>query len=99
MRNCAHFNLDFESGLQLVVFYIADQRINTLFMSMLLNAFHAAGECRREVNNLTNFAKNVNIVEFHYHIWNHREKSIHISTNISSIGLVIPEITCEMLEF
>ena len=31
-------------------------------------AFHAAGECRRHVINLTNFVKNVKIVEFHGHI-------------------------------
>ena len=31
--------------------------------------------------------------------WNHQEKCIQISTNMSSIGLVVPEITCEMLEF
>ena len=64
-----------------------------------INAFHAAGECRRQVKNLTNVAKNVKIVEFHYHIWNHHEKCIQISTNMPSIGLVIAEITCEMLEF
>ena len=39
------------------------------------------------------------IVEFHDHIWNHHEKSIEISTNMPGIGFVIPEITCEMLEF
>ena len=31
--------------------------------------------------------------------WKHHEKSIQISTNMSRIGLVIPEITCEMLQF
>ena len=63
------------------------------------NAFHAAGECRRQVINLTNLVKNVKIAEFDYHIRNHNEKCIQISTNMPSIGLVIPEITCEMLEF
>ena len=57
------------------------------------------GECRRQVQNLTTFVKNVEIVEFHDHIWNHNEKCIQLSTNMPSIGLVIPEITCEMLEF
>ena len=39
------------------------------------------------------------IVEFHAdHIWNHNEKCIKISTNMPGIGVVIPEITCEMLE-
>ena len=58
-----------------------------------------AGECKRQVINLTNFVKNVQIVEFHGHIWNHHEKCIQLSTNMPSIGVVIPEITCEMLEF
>ena len=64
-----------------------------------VNAFHAAGESRRQVKNETNFVKNVNIVEFHYHIQNHHEKCIQTSTNMPSIGVVIPEIICEMLEF
>ena len=62
------------------------------------NAFHAADECRRQVKKLTTFVKNVNIVEFHYHIQNHDEKYIQISTNMLGIGLVIPEIAREMLE-
>ena len=71
--------------------------LNILFV---INAFHAAaGECRRQVKKLKIIVKNVEIVEFHYHIWNHHEKCIQISTNMPSIGLVIPEITCEMLEF
>ena len=43
--------------------------------------------------------KFVKIVEFHYHIRNHHEKCTQISTSMPSIGLVIPEITCEMLDF
>ena len=43
--------------------------------------------------------KNVKIVEFHDHIWNHHKKCLQISTNMPSFGLIIPEITCEMLEF
>ena len=65
----------------------------------LLNAFHAAGECRRQVKNVSNLVKNVKIMEFHYHIWNHHEKCIQQSTNMPGIGVVIPEITCEILEF
>ena len=42
------------------------------------NAFHAASECRRQVKNDTNIVKNVKIVEFHDHIWNHHEKYIEI---------------------
>ena len=38
---------------------------------------------------ITNFVKNVKIVEFHDHIWNQYEKCIQISTNMPSIGLVI----------
>ena len=66
---------------------------------MQVDAFHVAGECRRRVKHLTHFVKNVKIVEFHDHIWNHHEICIQISTNMPSIGLVIPEIPCEMLEF
>ena len=68
-------------------------------LKFCINTFHAAGECRRHVINLTNLVKNVKILEFHDHIWNHHEKCIQQSTNMPSIGLVIPEITLEMLEF
>ena len=40
------------------------------------SSFHAAVESRRQVVNLTYVVKNVNIVEFHGHIWNHHEKCI-----------------------
>ena len=42
----------------------------------LVNAFHAAGECRWQDKNVTHFVKNINIVEFHGQIWNHNEKCI-----------------------
>ena len=74
-------------------------KVHTFDIRSHVNAFHAAGECRRQVKNVTNFVKNVKIVEFNGRIWNHHEKCIQISTNMPSIGLVIPEITCEMLEF
>ena len=61
-----------------------------------LNTYHAAGECRRQVKNVTHFVKNVNIVEFHDHIWNHYEKYIEINTNMPSIGLVIRKIAVEI---
>ena len=66
-----------------------------------LNAFHAAGECRRQVKIEQNLVENVNIMECYdqAYIWNHHEKCIQIITNMPSIGLVIPEINCEMLEF
>ena len=63
-----------------------------------VNAFHAAGECGRQVKNETNFVKNVRIVEFHYHIWNHNEKCIQISTNMPGIGSFIREKAVEILE-
>ena len=59
----------------------------------MLNTYHAAGECRRQVKNITNLVKNVKIVEFHYHIWNHHEKCIQISTNMPGLGLEICEIS------
>ena len=65
---------------------------------MFLNAFHAAGECRRQVKNLTHFVKNVKIVEFHDHIWNHHEKCIQQSTNMPGIGSLIREIDIKMSE-
>ena len=58
----------------------------------IFNAFHGAGECRRQVKNVTNFVKNVDILEFHDHIWNDREKCIQTSTNMPGIGSLICEI-------
>ena len=63
---------------------------------MTFNAFHAAGECRRQVKNDTNFVKNVNIVECHDHIWNRHEKYIEISTNMPGIGSVIHELAVKI---
>ena len=62
------------------------------------NAFHAAGECRRQVKNVTKLVKNVKIVEFHDHIWNHHEKYIELCTNIPGIGSLIREIAVKMSE-
>ena len=39
-----------------------------------------------------NIKKNVNILEFHDHIWNYHEKYIQISTNIPGIGSLICKI-------
>ena len=39
-----------------------------ILLDKLLNAFHAAGECRRQVKNVTKIEKNVEIMEFHDHI-------------------------------
>ena len=42
--------------------------------------------------------KNVEIVEFHDHIWNHNEKCIQISTNMPGFGSLIREIAVEISE-
>ena len=63
-----------------------------------LNALHAAGEGRRQVKYLTKFVKNVEIVEFHDHIWNHNEKCIQISTNMPSIDSVVRELAVKIPE-
>ena len=57
-----------------------------------IDVFRAAGECRRQVKNVTNFVNFFKIVEFHDHIWNYREKCIQISTNMPGIGSVNREI-------
>ena len=49
-----------------------------------------------QTTNLTNLVKNVKIVEFHDHIWNHCEKYIEISTNMPVIGSLICEIAVKM---
>ena len=67
-------------------------------ISSVISAFHAAGECRRQVKKLTNLVKNVNILEFHDNIWHHHEKYIQISTNMPNIGSLIREIAVKMLE-
>ena len=54
--------------------------------------FHAAGGCRRQVKNVKNCVKKVKILEFHDHIWNHREKYIQKRTNMPGIGSLIREI-------
>ena len=42
--------------------------------------------------------KNVEIVDFHYHIRNHHEKCIQLSTNMPGIGSVIREIDVNISE-
>ena len=64
----------------------------------MFNAFHAIGECRRQAKNLTKCVKNVEIVEFHDHIWNHHEKYIEISTNMPAIGSLIRQIAVKISE-
>ena len=66
---------------------------------MLFNAFHTAVECRRLVQKLTNLVKNVKIVEFRDHIWNHNEKCIQMSTNMPGIGSLICEKDINISDF
>ena len=87
-------------GIQLV-FHVCDTKLKVILWSnklWYLNAFYATGECRQQVKNLTKFVKNVEIVEFHDHIWNHHEKCIQISTNMPGIGSLIREIAVEISE-
>ena len=51
------------------------------------NTFLSEVFSRRQVQNFTNFVKNLKIVEFHDYIWNHYEKCIQISTNMDSFGV------------
>ena len=60
-----------------------------------LMAHYAAGVSRRQVENCTKIVKNVTIIGFHYHIWNHHGKYIQMSTDIPGIGSVIYEISFE----
>ena len=48
--------------------------------------------------NVTKFVKNVRIMEFHDHIWNHNEKRIKISTNMPGIGSLIRKIAITISE-
>ena len=57
----------------------------------IINAFHAAGECRRQGTG-TKCSKNFKIPEFGDYIWNHHTKYIQISTNMPAIGSVIHKI-------
>ena len=66
--------------------------------NVLINAFHAAGECRRQANNFTKYSTNYKILEFHDHIWNHHAKCIQTSTNMPSIDSLIREIEVKISE-
>ena len=55
--------------------------------------YHAAGVSRRQLK-----IKNVEIVEFHDHIWNRHEKRSQISTNTPGIGSLIREIAIKISE-
>ena len=62
-----------------------------------INNNHGAGLSRRHVQTFSKKFKNVNIIELHYHIWNHHEKCIPKSPNMSSICSIICEIYCDIL--
>ena len=64
----------------------------------IFNAFHVAGECRRQVKQITNFVKDVNILEFGYYIWYPYEKCIQKSPNMPGIGSLIREIDVKISE-
>ena len=52
---------------------------------------------RRQDINVTNFVKNVNILEFGYYIWNPYEKCIQKSINMPGIGSLICEIDVKIV--
>ena len=58
----------------------------------LLTPYHTAGVSRRQDQNVTNFVKNVNILEFEYYIWNPDEKCIQKNPNMPGIGSLIRKI-------
>ena len=63
---------------------------------LMLSTRQASADDRSYIFNT--FCKNVNILEFHGHIWNHHEKCIQQSTNMPGIGLLIREIDIKMSE-
>ena len=64
----------------------------------LLKTYNAAGMSRRQDQNLTNFVKNVNILEYGYYICNPYEKCIQKSPNMPGIGSLICEIDVNISE-
>ena len=63
---------------------------------LTLTMRQASADDRQKSNTFCKKCQNYGIS---WPIWNHHEKCIQVSTSMLSIGLVIPEITCEMLEF
>ena len=64
-------------------------QINT-HTSLSLTTWQAWADDRSKISQ--NVPKNLEIIEFHYYIWNHHRKCSQISTNMPGIGLVIIEI-------
>ena len=71
-------------------FYVS--AIGNKWSPAVINTYNAAGVSRRQHQNVTNFVKNVNILEFGSYIWNHYEKCIQKSPNMPGIGSLIREI-------
>ena len=63
-----------------------------------INTHHAAG-AQTTARKCHKIVKNVNIIEFRSYIWNQGGKYIQISTNMPSIGSIIPETAVDILEF
>ena len=63
--------------------YYATEQYESFFYNI---AYNAPGMSRRQYKNVTNFVKNVNILEFDYYIWNPYEKCIQKSPNMPGIG-------------
>ena len=59
------------STCQMLFKRITDNALKICLVGTCFNAFQAAGESRRQVKKFTKYSKNVNIVEFNDHIWNH----------------------------
>ena len=67
-------------------------------MNRGVNTYNAAGVSRRQDQNVANFVKNVNILEFGYYIWNPYEKCIQKRPNMPGIGSFINEIDVNISE-
>ena len=68
---------------------------NKVHHSLMLSTRQASADDKK---NVSKCVKNVNILEFHDHIWNHHEKFIQISTNMPGIGSIIREISVKISE-
>ena len=64
---------------------------------LMLSTRQASADGRLE-RRRKHVVKNVKIVEFHDHTWNHHEKCIEISTNMPGIGSLIREIDFNISE-
>ena len=67
-----------------------------LLMALILNTLHAAGVRRRHISKCHKIVKNLTNFKFRYYVWFHHTICIQISTNMPSIGSVIPEIAFDI---